>query len=140
MTPLLILTGWARPLTAVRTHLVWGAVTKIAGAFVHFRQKTVGVTIAWYLGLGSAPAALLGAAILGWIHGLGGEAVVDRFVRRSIGVALLCVALGLLLQLFIGESSRRPKAYPHPIRNQKALTIVTGALISFLVCLTSAER
>ncbi len=137
MTPRLILTDRVRPLTAVGTNLVWGAATKAAGAFVHFRQKTVDVTIAWYLGLGSLPAALLGAATLAWIRGLGSEAAVDLFVRRSIGFVLLCLALSLLVQLFIDDSSRRPRAYPHPIRNQKALTIITGALIGFLVGLTS---
>ena len=40
MTPMLILLGWAKPVVAVGTDLVWGTLTKAFGAFIHYRQKT----------------------------------------------------------------------------------------------------
>jgi uncharacterized protein len=41
MAPFLILALGVRPVTAVGTDLVYGAITKIAGAWVHYKQGTV---------------------------------------------------------------------------------------------------
>ena len=46
MTPFLILVLGTRPVVAVGTDLVYGAVTKIAGASLHWRQGTVDVRLA----------------------------------------------------------------------------------------------
>jgi uncharacterized membrane protein YfcA len=64
MTPMLILLGWARPVVAVGTDLVWGTLTKATGAFVHYRQRTVDFTIVKRLALGSIPGALAGLVLL----------------------------------------------------------------------------
>jgi hypothetical protein len=69
MTPLLILVGGVRPVIAVGTDLLCGAITKAVGGFLHYRQGTVDLGIAWHLGIGSIPAALLGVALIDWIKG-----------------------------------------------------------------------
>src|ERR1700686_1236881 len=86
MTPVLILLGWAGPVMAVGTDLVWGTVTKAVGAFVHFRQKTVDFTIVKRLALGSVPGALAGLVLLAYLRARGMN-TMDRVTVRMLGIA-----------------------------------------------------
>src|SRR5437773_1393276 len=97
MTPLLILLGWARPVVAVGTDLVWGAVTKAFGALVHYRQQTVDFAIVKRLTLGSIPGAIAGLILLVQLR-IRGSSTMDRTVVRTLGVALVCVALSLFVR------------------------------------------
>jgi uncharacterized membrane protein YfcA len=135
MTPALILLGWARPVIAVGTDLVWGALTKAVGALVHCRQKTVDFTVVKRLAVGSIPGALAGLALLAHMRSWGRDAM-DWVVVRMLGIALMCVAVSLFAQ-----SMGRPriKAMGEFINRRGAvwLTSLTGAVIGFLVSLTS---
>src|SRR5215470_16270921 len=64
MAPFLILVVGVEPVTAVGTDLVYGAITKIVGAFVHMTQGTVDLPVVRKLATGSIPGGLLGAAIV----------------------------------------------------------------------------
>jgi uncharacterized membrane protein YfcA len=137
MTPLLILVGGIRPVVAVGTDLLYGAITKAVGGFLHYRQGTVDLSIAWRLGIGSIPAALLGVALIDWIKGGAENGAVDRFVSRALGAVLILVALSLLLRPLRRES---PSGLTGPSQHswrQKWLTIGVGASVGFLVGLTS---
>src|SRR5919204_1813742 len=83
MTPLLILLGWASPVIAVGTDLVWGTLTKAAGAFVHCQQGTVDFTIVKRLSIGSIPGALAGLALLAHLRNQGGHRM-DQVVVRML--------------------------------------------------------
>src|SRR5499427_3447854 len=74
MTPALILLGWARPIVAVGTDLMWSTLTKSVGAIVHYRQGTVDFSIVKRLAIGSVPGAAIGLACLYHFHRVGGEA------------------------------------------------------------------
>src|SRR5258706_11045440 len=63
MAPFLILVLGVRPVTAVGTDLVYGAVTKIIGAWVHFKQGTVDMAVLKKLAYGSIPRRLLGSVL-----------------------------------------------------------------------------
>lgn len=135
MTPMLILLGWAKPVIAVGTDLVWSSITKAFGAFVHHRQKTVDFKIVKRLALGSIPGALAGLSLLAYLRARGGGAM-DELVIRMLGVALICVALTLLVRALRGS--------PVPTRGELAVfngpwwvTSVLGAVVGFLVSLTS---
>lgn len=139
MTPLLILLGWARPSIAVGTDLVWNALTKSVGAFVHYRQKTVDLSLVKRLSVGSVPGALAGIALLAYLRRLG-VAAMDHLIVRVLGVALIVVAFSLLLRplwrhraLAAGESGSDSV---HP-RGPEWLTTAIGAAVGFLVSLTS---
>jgi uncharacterized protein len=137
MTPALILLGLARPNIAVGTDLVWGALTKAVGGFVHCRQKTVDFTIVKRLATGSIPGALLGLAVLVRLHKQGVE-TMDRVVVRLLAIALMCVALSLFFRALRGRSSRTDTAAKHLTDSAPAwLTSVLGAVVGFLVSLTS---
>jgi len=133
MTPALILLGWARPLVAVGTDLMWGALTKSVGAFVHYRQGTVDLSIVKRLALGSVPGALLGLTLLSYLHRRHGAAM-DRIVVRVLGVALVGVALSLFIRTFRGSRAQAAgSATPWP----RWTVSVVGAVVGFLVSMTS---
>jgi uncharacterized membrane protein YfcA len=135
MTPMLILLGWARPVIAVGTDLVWGSLTKAFGAFVHYRQQTVDFKIVKRLALGSIPGALLGLALLAYLRTQGGDAM-DKVVVRMLGIALMCVALTLLFRTFRG-SRTKPGNDLAAFKGPWWVTSVLGAVVGFLVSLTS---
>lgn len=135
MTPALILTGLARPVIAVGTDLVWGTLTKSVGAFVHFRQKTVDFTLVKRLAIGSIPGALLGLLLLAHLRSRG-TAAMDRVVVRMLAVALMCVALSLFVRAVRG-SRQKAEEENVSMRGPAWLTSVLGAVVGFLVSLTS---
>jgi uncharacterized protein len=135
MTPALILLGLARPVIAVGTDLVWGALTKAVGAFVHCRQKTVDFTIVKRLALGSIPGALSGLALLAHLHKHGVEAA-DRVIVRMLAIALMCVALSLFVRAVRGRGSQI-EASNEGVMQRAWWTSVLGAVVGFLVSLTS---
>lgn len=135
MTPMLILLGWAKPVVAVGTDLVWGTLTKAFGAFVHYRQKTVDFAIVKRLALGSIPGALVGLALLAYLRTRGGDAM-DHVVVRMLGIALMCVALSLLFRSLRGSPAKSEgelAVFSGPLW----LTSMLGAVVGFLVSLTS---
>jgi len=135
MTPALILLGLARPIIAVGTDLIWGTLTKAAGSFVHWRQKTVDPKIVLRLAIGSIPGALLGLALLTHLHHSNGAAM-DKLVVRMLGVALMVVASNLFVRSLWRRRIRSTSE--HADTNQLAwLTVLTGAVVGFLVSLTS---
>jgi uncharacterized membrane protein YfcA len=59
---------------------------------------------------------------------------MDRFVVRTLGIALMCVALSLFLRCFRG---RREAVEGMLISRSAWLTTLVGAAVGFLVSLTS---
>lgn len=135
LTPLLIVLGWAPPMMAVGTDLVWATVTKAAGALVHWRQRTVDISIVKRLALGSVPGALVGLLLLAHLR-TSGETSSDRLVLRMLGVALMGVAFSLFWRCFRKpqDTSARLTQDPHRLA---WLTTLTGAVVGFLVSITS---
>jgi uncharacterized membrane protein YfcA len=137
MTPALILLGLARPAIAVGTDLVWGALTKALGGFVHYRQETVDFTIVKRLAIGSIPGALAGLAFLAHLHKNGVEAV-DRVIVRLLAIALMCVALSLFVRAMRRHGSQIEASSEGFIHKTPAwVTSLLGAVVGFLVSLTS---
>lgn len=121
---------------AVGTDLAYGAITKAVGAFLHYRRRTVDLSIACHLGLGSIPAGVLGVALISVLKGAAENGAVDQFISRALGLVLILVSLSMVLQPWSGRgtSARVHSGYS---RKQKGLTVVLGAGIGFLVGLTS---
>ncbi|MDE3171265.1 MAG: sulfite exporter TauE/SafE family protein [Acidobacteriota bacterium] len=135
MTPLLILFGWAKPMMAVGTDLMWNTLTKCVGGFVHYRQRTVDLRIVKRLAIGSVPGALLGLGLLDHFHRQGGSSA-DQLVVQMLGVTLLIVASTLLFRtLWPGPV---PAAENETVvRGPKWVTPALGFVVGFLVSLTS---
>jgi uncharacterized membrane protein YfcA len=130
MAPFLILVVGIRPITAVGTDLVYGAVTKIVGACVHLRQGTVDLPAVRRLALGSIPGGLLGAGAVWLLPRHTRDAELD--VRRAIGGLLVLVAVILLARMFFpGDPSRERRP-----SGERALPL-WGAVVGFCVGFTS---
>jgi uncharacterized membrane protein YfcA len=65
-----------------------------------------------------------------------GEDTTDRVVVRMLGIALVCVALSLIVRCFRGPQIHAAGEL-HGLRGPAWLTSLIGAVIGFLVSLTS---
>jgi len=133
VTPFLILFMGLRPVLAIGTDLVYSAVTKIAGAYVHWRQGTVDMQMVLQLATGSVPGGVAGVLLVRWLRTGGIDP--DPYLRRAIGVVLLSVALVLIYRTFRRDYGLRGvNLLP---RHDRRLAIFWGAVVGFAVGLTS---
>lgn len=136
MTPILVLLFGVAPQTAVGTDLIYAAITKVFGTFVHQRHGTVDWQIVRRLALGSLPAA---AATLLWMGQSSINRVKDGFIIDAVAVALIITALGMLLKdrlKGIGHGSF-PSGLGKAMALQPGLTVMAGLMLGVLVTLTS---
>ena len=131
MTPLLILMG-VRPIVAVGTDLLYGFVTKVFGAFQHYRQANINFNMVKRLAMGSLPGAAVGILFLAVLKGSNG-ARLDEIVRHALGFTLILIAFLIFLGRKAPDFIRRKKDL---LLSNRAL-IVTGAAVGFLVTVTS---
>ena len=133
MTPFLILVLGTRPMVAVGTDLVYGAITKLAGAGLHWRQGTVDVRLALRLAAASVPAGVLAVLTMRIMGESGADA--DLVVRRALGIVLILVAVVLIARI------RGAQLMPMPERWRLILqgrgTYVAGAIVGAMVGFTS---
>ncbi|MCC6862099.1 MAG: sulfite exporter TauE/SafE family protein [Bryobacterales bacterium] len=132
MTPFLILVVGMKPVLAVGTDLACGAVTKLIGSLVHWRQGTVDVRLAFRAAWGSVPGGLLGVAAVTRMHRLGLDA--DVYLRRALGVVLVMLALMLVLKTLLGERPGGSEGREDAMRRWIPLW---GAAVGFAVGFTS---
>ncbi len=132
MTPFLILALGVKPHIAVGTDVVYASLTKIVGALMHWRQKSVDVRIARTLALGSVPGGIAGALASYAVGGASPEG--ERFLRVAIGVTLLVVTAGLA---FRGRWTGRKPVHWRSRRRRDLATAGWGALIGAVVGFTS---
>jgi uncharacterized membrane protein YfcA len=136
MMPLLVLLFGVAPTTAVGTDLWFAAVTKIVGGVAHGRRQEVDWQVLRRLWAGSLPAAL---ATVGWLAGAGGERVREGAIVIALGSVLLATGAAMLLKQRLhgwarGLRIHRPDRFK---RLQPAGTVLAGAILGFLVALTS---
>jgi uncharacterized membrane protein YfcA len=138
MTPLLILVIGVKPVVAVGTDLAYGAVTKTLGGWRHFRKGTVFPRLAFWLAVGSCPAALVGVWVLDKLHHALGDDF-DTFMLVAIGGALLITgALVLLRALAISDASARERGAFRMQTRHKVAAVALGASVGFVLGITSA--
>lgn len=154
LAPIMILVLKVPPVWAVGTDIAYSAVTKTLGSFVHIRQKSVNFKVALWLACGSVPATILGVGIVQYIHKHYGD-VINGVIVHTIGFTLLLVALLLVIKPYImrrvdrknlegqkeaalnGEIAPSKTATLWEKRYRPLLTILIGAIVGFLVGLTS---
>jgi uncharacterized membrane protein YfcA len=133
MAPFLILVLGVRPTVAVQTDLLYGAVTKIVGAAIHWSQGTVDTAVSWRMALGSVPGGLIGSALVFLLPRLGYNA--DQWLKRAVGIVLVMVALVLIARMFYSPGM----ITDGPVRRimQSWGTPLWGCVVGFCVGLTS---
>jgi uncharacterized membrane protein YfcA len=134
MAPFLILIVGVRPVTAVGTDLVYGAVTKIIGAWVHLKQGTVDLAVVKKLATGSVPGGLLGASLVIFLPHITKNA--EQYVQKAIGGLLVLVAVVLVARMIISTPAATPSVKRLKFLHERG-TIIWGALVGFCVGATS---
>ena len=137
MTPLLILMFGISPATAVGTDLLYAALTKTGGAWVHGRRGTVHWRLVGLLAMGSLPAALVTVLALSAI-GADDKAFSD-LITSMLGVALILTALSLLFRKRLSRMGRSHLWFLVEWRDRRivSITIATGVVLGVLVTITS---
>jgi len=133
MTPLLVLLFGIHPATAVGTDLLYAAITKSGGTWVHASKGTVDWRIVRLLASGSIPSAL---ATLIVVHTLfpGGIGNATKIITAALGVALILTAAALIFrQRLLGWAQcHDPDSAHHPWK-----TVAVGVTLGFLVSISS---
>jgi uncharacterized protein len=138
MTPLLILVIGTKPIVAVGTDLAYGAVTKTLGGWRHFTKGTVFPRLAFWLAVGSCPAALVGVWVLDRLRESIGDDF-DSFMMVAIGAVLLLTGgLVLLRALAIADQSARERGAFRMQTRHKVAAVALGAFVGFVLGITSA--
>ena len=118
------------------TDLLYAAITKSGGSWVHHRHHNIDWAITGRLALGSVPAAgltLLALAQLG-IKGHGATGLISVV----LGFALLLTALSLFFRQRLLDLARRRSASAYFVqRHVDGLTIAVGAVVGALVTISS---
>lgn len=157
LAPILILIFKVPPVWAVGTDIAYSTVTKAVGSIVHIRQKNVNFKVALWLACGSVPATFLSVTLVQYIRKHDGTAV-NSVILPAIGCTLILVAVMLVIKPFIMRSleKRQLEARKQTLlasdgkevaspttsglwekRYQPIITIAVGAVVGFLVGLTS---
>ncbi|CAB1367854.1 putative membrane transporter protein YjnA [Denitratisoma oestradiolicum] len=133
MTPILVLFFGITPATAVGTDLLYAAITKSGGTWVHGRKGTVDWRIVRYLALGSMPAAAL-TLVLTHQFAPGGLGGASKVMTTALGVALVLTAAALIFRQRLLAWARRhdPDTEHHPWK-----TVAVGATLGVLVSISS---
>ncbi|HEY5257724.1 MAG TPA: sulfite exporter TauE/SafE family protein [Candidatus Baltobacteraceae bacterium] len=138
MTPVLMLVLGMNPLVAVGTDLLYSVPTKIFGAFLHDRQRTLDWKIIRTLLYGGIPGALAGIALLYGLRHLVDTHVLDIIVKRAVGIALFVAAASLMYSLLTKRAAAlRPPGDGAMDERRKLPLALAGAIVGFFVSLTS---
>lgn len=138
LTPLLILFGGMAPATAVGTSLIFSVATKSWGGWNFYRRNLVNMDIVRDLCVGGMPGTLLGAFIVRYL-GVRRPDIMDAFLMRSIGLALIIVAMIMLLRLL--PEKFRPRAVDREFQLhpglRRGLVVFSGFIVATCVTVTS---
>jgi uncharacterized membrane protein YfcA len=134
MTPLLILLFGINPAVAVGTDLLYAAVTKTAGSFVHGLNQTIDWRIVRRLATGSIPMTVVTITVLRLLDI--NSPAVRELINAALTLALLATAVTLVFRdrLIARYSARLALLAPRQIT---VLTIIAGAVLGTVVSISS---
>ncbi len=137
MTPLLIMLFGIAPATAVGTDLLYAALTKTGGCWVHGRRGTVDWQLVTHLATGSLPAAVITILVLSTI-GIESDSF-SKLVTATLGIALILTALALLFRQQLTRLGQSHLGFLVEWRDQNIVpaTIITGVVLGVLVTISS---
>ncbi|WP_310126844.1 sulfite exporter TauE/SafE family protein [Pseudomonas oryzihabitans] len=136
MTPILLWFG-INPAAAVGTDLLYAAITKAGGVWVHQRNRNIDWKVTGWLAAGSVPAAALTLLALALLPG--DQHATNALIKQALGVVLLLTAAAILFkkQIFAFASRHAGDGFHLSAGRLNGLTVLTGAILGFMVTLTS---
>ncbi|AGZ34426.1 sulfite exporter TauE/SafE family protein [Pseudomonas sp. SWI6] len=136
MTPILLWFG-INPATAVGTDLLYAAITKASGVWVHGRNRNIDWKITGLLSLGSVPAAALTLWFLSTLHT--DTSALNAVIKQGLAVVLILTALAILFKSRLQAFANRHAGdhYHLSDRSLNILTVLTGVVLGVMVTLTS---
>lgn len=146
MTPLLVFLFGFKPAVAVGTDLLFAAITKTSGVWVHHgKHGSVDWKIVGWLALGSLPCAGATLYVLKHLMDIGKE--ITGTITFSLGVALILTATALLVRSLLLRRAAKvaPIDDDHSTAEntgrfkhlQVPATVLIGAILGVLVTLSS---
>lgn len=138
MTPILVLVFSFKPAVAVGTDLLYAAITKSGGIFVHHAKGTIAWHIVGLLATGSVPATILSVFLLKYLDTTGID--YNRIITVTLSIALILTSLVLLFKNQLQALGRNEQLRAIQILHKKwrkPMTIAAGAVIGVLVTLSS---
>ena len=146
MTPLLVFLFGFKPSVAVGTDLLFAAITKTGGVFVHHgKHGSVDWKIVGLLASGSLPFSVITLFVLKNLHDSGKETA--GAITFSLGIALLLTAMSILIRSLLLRKAEKLGQIDDAHSNETnaarfpnfhiPATIVTGMVLGVLVTLSS---
>ncbi|MDE2598963.1 MAG: sulfite exporter TauE/SafE family protein [Rhodocyclaceae bacterium] len=136
MTPLLVLMFGIHPAKAVGTDLLYAAITKSGGTWVHAGKGTVDWKIAGLLAAGSMPATAI-TLLTVHFHAPGGFGNSTKLISVMLGIALLLTAASLVFRSRLIAWAQSRNKTPRSQKTTDMLTVATGITLGVLVSLSS---
>jgi len=134
LTPILVMIG-INPSIAVGTDLLYNSVTKFFGTIQHWRQKTIDFRLVKYLAMGSIPGVIVSVTLLKLFESFYHNQ--ETIIKHALGYVLILVAAATLFKVFFGNKIKENRWQLKSLEEKKGLTITTGAVLGFIVGLTS---
>ena len=139
MTPLLVFLFAFKPAVAVGTDLLFAAITKSGGVFVHHgTHGSVDWKIVRHLAYGSLPAALLTLYLLNYLAQNSKD--ISHLITYSLGIALILTSAAVLVRAYLQRHAPPLTEECNIGRfgdSQPAVTLLTGFVLGALVTLSS---
>ena len=146
MTPLLVFLFGFNPAVAVGTDLLFAAITKVGGVWVHHgKHGSVDWKIVGWLGLGSLPFSIGTLFVLKHLASIGKE--TTGMITFTLGIALILTACALLVRTVLLHNAEKlgriddEHSNPENTARFKHLeipaTILIGAVLGVFVTLSS---
>jgi hypothetical protein len=136
MTPILLYFG-VSPSTAVGTDLLYAAITKSSGVYVHQKKRNIDWRITGLLAAGSVPAAVLTLLL---IHQLGFDSEhTNALIKVALGYTMVLTALAIVLKQRLLDWSHNHNALLTRMSTQQreVSTVMIGIVLGAVVTITS---
>ncbi|MCB5187264.1 sulfite exporter TauE/SafE family protein [Methylobacillus caricis] len=142
MTPLLVFLFGFKPVVAVGTDLLFAALTKTGGVWVHHgKHKSVDWKVVGLMAAGSLPMSITTIYVIKHLMSVGKE--ITGLITYALGIALIMTACALLVRSFLMRNKEREvesgliSTGRFTGNTQVAATVLTGAVLGILVTLSS---
>ena len=136
MTPILLHFGIA-PTSAVGTDLLYAAITKSGGVFVHSKKRNIDWRVTGLLAAGSLPATVATLLVLkfGNFH----TETLNSIIKSGLGCALIFTALAILGKARLMRFAQHNDLWITRMnpRQRAFATVVTGLILGAVVTITS---